>query len=197
MDHVCSALPIGSGDLSTLLSEAASKARAFLLLEAQDLGLPPRELSCTLLAVAIGRTAGAALQIGDGVIAVRQAGDEWCWVFWPQRGEFANTTFFLTDPGALERVCVDEVFSVADVAIVTDGIEPLALHYQTQTIFTPFLDAMVSPLIDARSPGEVRRLSDALEAFLASDKVQARTDDDATVLLATNRESRAPNRSVG
>ncbi len=185
--HVRSALPGRRGELSALLSEAVEKARECLLSEAQTLGLPPRELSCTLLAVAIGQTAGAAVQIGDGLIAIRQAGDGWCWVFWPQRGEFANATFFLTDPGALERIAHDELSNVADVVMMTDGLEGLALHYQTQTVFSPLLDALISPLIDATSRCEVVRLSDALEGLLASEKVQARTDDDTSVLLATNR----------
>src|SRR5947207_12025637 len=48
-----------------------------------------------------------ALPICDGVIVVSQDGGEWGWVFWPQRGEYANTTRFLTDEDAVARLEVE------------------------------------------------------------------------------------------
>ena len=48
---------------------------------------------------------------GDGA-------DEWNWMFWPQRGEYANTTYFLTDTDAIERLEVDEFpGKLSDVAL--------------------------------------------------------------------------------
>ena len=131
---------------------------------------------------------GAALQIGDGVMVVRDGGNGWSWVFWPQRGEYANTTYFLTDDDAIERLQV-ETFSAAisDVALMSDGLEPLALHYASKTVHDPFFNGMFRPLLQSDGPSEVFHLSESLQRFLSSDQVGSRTDDDVSVILATRR----------
>jgi hypothetical protein len=117
-----------------MLREAAARAREAVLTEAQKHGSEPRDFASTLLVVVVGPYGGGALQIGDGVIVVSDSADGWCWVFWPQRGEYANTRHFLTDEDAAERLQV-EPFSgkMTDVALMTDGLEPLALHYASRS----------------------------------------------------------------
>ena len=62
------------------------------------------------------------------MVSNRAEPDDYGWVFWPQHGEFANQTNFITQDNALEVLefeledrCVDEI------AIFTDGIERLVL----------------------------------------------------------------------
>jgi hypothetical protein len=114
-------------------------------------------------------------------------------VFWPQRGEYANTTRFLTDVDALTWVQA-EAFAgpVADIALLTDGLEPLALHYASKSVHQPFFAGMFQPLIAVHDDGEIKQLSAALAKFLTSERVRSRTDDDVSVLLASCRRAQQP-----
>lgn len=134
------ALEEGRSDFGALLREAAVQARKSVVSEAIKQGLEPRSFASTLLVIMLVPEGGAALQIGDGVMVVSDGGNGWSWVFWPQRGEYANTTYFLTDDDAIERVQV-ETFSAAisDVALMSDGLEPLALHLQARRSMIHFL----------------------------------------------------------
>jgi hypothetical protein len=153
----------------------------------------PRDYACTFLAAIIGQDRAAYVQIGDGAIVVSDGEESnWGWVFWPQRGEFANTTFFLTDDNALERVCFDTAeIPPLEVALFTDGIEPLVLEYATQTAFAPFYDKMFPPVRTATAEGLNSDLSLSLEKYLASPSVCDRTDDDKSLILATRRPPNA------
>lgn len=173
-------------DLEATLRQAALVARDAVLDAARGLEIQPRELACTLLAVVCEPQGGAALQLGDGVIIVGEDGPRWSWAFWPQRGEYANTTTFLTDSDAEEKWEVAALpATVSHLAVMSDGLEPLALCYADQSVFSPFLDGMIAPLVKAPEKGEVAQLSEALSTFLRSRRVTARTDDDVTLVLAT------------
>lgn len=175
-------------DFEAILREAAAQAREAVFAEALRQGAEPRDLASTLLAYVVGPEGGGALQIGDGVIVVSDGGDGWSWVFWPQRGEYANTTHFLTDEDAGERLYV-ETFAgtVTDVALMTDGLEPLALHYGSRTVHEPFFNGMFRPLQETNGVAEVAHISASLERFLSSGRVGSRTDDDLSLILATRR----------
>ena len=163
------------------------KARELVMEEAVALQLQPRELACTLLFVAMGPGGGVACQIGDGLVAVKPNSDDWVWVFWPQRGEYANVTHFLTDDDALTVLELDELGSdIDEFAVLTDGLEPLALHYATRSTHTRFFEGMIAPLRAASGDGHIAELSAKLEEFLTSDRVRERADDDLSIVLATN-----------
>lgn len=187
MTSIKDALNEGRTDVPALLLQAAREARAAVLHEAELEGVGARSYASTLLAAVLSSRGDAALQIGDGVIAVK-AEDEWCWVFWPQKGEYANTTRFLTDDDAVCQIQVEELRQgVVDIALMSDGLESLALHYTTRTAHSPFLQGIMDPLVQARDQSEVTALSESLEQFLSSERVQARTDDDMSLVLATRR----------
>jgi hypothetical protein len=189
VQYLSRALDKGRSDYGTMLREAAAGARESVLAEAQKNGSEPRDLASTLLVTVAGPSGGAALQIGDGMIVVSDGGGGWCWVFWPQHGEYANTTHFLTDEDAAARLQV-EPFSgkVTDIALMTDGLEPLALHYASRSVYEPFFDGMFRPLFDADGTNEISHLSASLERFLSSERVGSRTDDDVSLILATCRQ---------
>lgn len=183
------ALDAGRSDYGAMLREAAVGAREAVLTEAQKHGSEPRDLASTLLVAVVGPSGGGALQIGDGVIVVNDGGDGWCWVFWPQRGEYANTTHFLTDEDAAERLQVEPFGGkVTDVALMTDGLQALALHYASMSVHEPFFHGMFRPLLDADGANEINHLSASLERFLSSERVGSRTDDDVSLILATCRQ---------
>jgi hypothetical protein len=179
----------GRTDFAAVLMEAAAEAREAVLTVANHQGIEAREFASTLLATIAGPAGGAALQVGDGVIVVSD-GKGWSWVVWPQRGEYANTTHFLTDEDALS-VLKSEALpgEVTDVALMTDGLEPLALHYASRSVHEPFFNGVFDPLLRAEGSGQITSLSAALESFLASERVAYRTDDDVSLIIATRRPS--------
>jgi hypothetical protein len=111
-------------------------------------------------------------------------------VFWPQSGEYANTTNFLTDPEWAEHLAfAQRPVRVEELALLTDGLQTLALSFAGRTVHAPFFRPMFQRL-RAAAPGE--GLARALRQFLDSEPVNARTDDDKTLILATRVPSRAP-----
>ena len=186
---VSRALDDGQSDYCAMLWEAALTARESVLTEAQTHGADPREFASTLLVALAGPSGGGVLQIGDGVTVVREGGDEWCWVFWPQHGEYANTTYFLTDDDATEHLQAETFWgAITDIALMTDGLERIALHFVTRSVHKPFFDGMFQPLLNADGANEINHLSVLLERFLSSEPIQCRTDDDVSLILATCRE---------
>jgi hypothetical protein len=178
----------GRRDYRDILREGAALARQRLLEAAGDRRLTPRDMACTLLAVILTPFGGAALQIGDGVIVTGTAASEWRWVIWPQKGEYANSTFFLSDEGALAQAeVVDVSDDVQDIALMSDGVEPLALHFASRKAHAPFFRTVFTPLHAIDGQGESPELSQHVATMLGSAAVRARTDDDTTLVLATRR----------
>jgi hypothetical protein len=158
------------------------RLHAELRRQAEALGCPIEQLACTLLLAVIGEKTAVFSQIGDGVIVTRD-GEGYGAVFWPQTGEYINSTNFVTDPefaSALEVEIWQE--RVDELALLTDGLQPLALHYSTRRTHQPFFAPMFQRL-RAAQPGE--GLAAALRQFLSCAAVNARTDDDKTLVLAT------------
>lgn len=177
---------VQSGDLDDGAMRCAfSAARDSVLRHAAEGGVPAREYASTLLLLALSARGGFAAQIGDGLIAVRDH-DDWAWVIWPQRGEYANTTRFLVEADALDRAEFVEVGAgVSEAALMSDGLEPLALHYASQCIHSPFFEGMLPPLRAWSGAGEHAELSAQLTSFLQSPRITERADDDLTIVMAT------------
>src|SRR5262249_34327425 len=114
---------------------------------ASDTEYEVRDYACTMLFALVGAEVAVFLQIGDAVIVVNDEDQHWSWVFWPERGEFANTTYFVTDAPAADRLRFEQRHvSIDEIALLSDGIEPLVLHYATRTIHAPFFDRMFGPV---------------------------------------------------
>lgn len=152
--------------------------------------LTARDYACTLVAGIIGQESAVFAQIGDGAIVVStEEPDEYCYVFWPQKGEYANETYFATDSEAHTKLQYDLVpRRIDEVAVFTDGIQNLALHYQTQSAHNPFFRPVFAWLRPA-SENDTDGFTASLAAYLASEKINQATDDDKTLILATRRTS--------
>jgi hypothetical protein len=162
--------------VAAVRSRIAKAARA----EAID----PREFACTLLVALVDELWAVFFQIGDGAIVYRRPGGEYALAFWPQNGEYANWTWFATDEDAADRLqsCLAE--DVHEIALLTDGLQGLALRFATREAHGPFFAPMFERL--RREPSSApHRLHEQLAAFLDSAAVNQRTDDDKTLVLAT------------
>jgi hypothetical protein len=188
VDTVSRAIDGNECDLARLLREAVLTTTEAVLSAARAEDHEVRDFASTLLMAVATSSGSAALQIGDGVIVICDGREDWGWVFWPERGEYANTTRFLTDEDAMAALQLG-VFSAlpTDIALMSDGVEPLALHYASRTAHAPFFDPLFKSLQTTEGDGEIVALSRALENFLASPRVSERTDDDLSLVIATRR----------
>ena len=155
--------------------------------------LSAREFACTVLAAIVGEDRAAFFQIGDGAIVVsnRSEPNDYGWIFWPQHGEFANQTNFVTQDNALdvlefeiEERCIDEV------ALFTDGIERLVLDLTEKTAHHPFFLTLFGWLLKTE-PAPIESdipNSQVLEQYLRSKQINDRTDDDKTLILGSRRQ---------
>ncbi len=71
---------------------------------------------------------------------------------------------------------------------MTDGLERIALKFDSQTPHTPFFDPLFRAL---RSTADVENMNEGLRGFLGSNSVQLRSDDDKTLILAIRTEDGA------
>jgi Protein phosphatase 2C len=145
-----------------------------------------RDYACTLLAAVVGRDSAAFFEIGDGAIVISRGEDDWCYVFWPQHGEFANTTNFVVSPDA--RHLIEFAFAperIKELALFSDGLENLVLHQATRAVHEPFFRQMLAPVRRVEAPGLAEKLSVDLASYLRSPRVCERTDDDKSLILAS------------
>lgn len=163
------------------------EARRQIEARAETETLSPRQFACTLLFAVITAQTAYFAQLGDGGWVMRINGSLLP-ATWPFRGEYANETFFLCsknwrDGFQFEKVSVP----VTAVAGFTDGIQPVALQYDTRSAHVPFFAPLFKVLEEAH---EGIKLKPALEAFLKVEALNERTDDDKTLILATRRPMR-------
>jgi hypothetical protein len=153
-------------------------------------GLHPDDYACTFLGAIVGEQAAAFIQIGDGAIVYgpgRMA--EHDHVFWPQHGEYANSTFFVTMANAAEIVQFRRCdAAINELAIFSDGLERLVLDMTARTVHSPALRPIFGWLAGT-APGAGDHASAVIAAYLNSPNVNRRTDDDKTLVMAT----RAPH----
>jgi hypothetical protein len=165
------------------------KLRRKIAARAAASGIRSGDFACTALGVVIADDRAVFFQIGDGAIVVSGRHDfgDYNWVFWPQHGEFANTTNFVTQRNASRAIEVEiHHGQIDDVAIFTDGIERLVLDLAGKAAHAPFFHPLFRWL-SATKPPVTSETSPTIAHYLGSKQVCDRTDDDKTLILATRR----------
>ena len=175
--------PFYEGVLEEILKGAVQYARKELEAEAHRQKKPLRDFATTLIvAICVTEITGAA-QIGDGAM-VTARGDEGYTLFGaPQRGEYANTTNFITSDNWQDSLDVrTRRGGVSRLAMFTDGIQSIALNAASDNApHAPFFDPLFR-WAEKQEDTDAAKIS--LAAFLSSPRVTARADDDLTLLLA-------------
>jgi serine/threonine protein phosphatase PrpC len=139
------------------------------------------DFATTLLLAFVTPQGGAAAQIGDGAIVIHQENGELALLMKPEHGEYLNQTTFITDRDYLEQVqyaLIPEVSGIKGIALMTDGLENLALDFVSKKAHAPFF----VPLF--RFAGSSEATQEELSEFLSSERVCKQTDDDKTLLMA-------------
>jgi hypothetical protein len=101
----------------------------------------------------------------------------------PQHGEYRNDTIFLNSKSMIDQL---QIYlwtgSVSNLAILTDGLELLALNLRDGTPHAPFF----GPLWKFAQGGlEGDTAKTQLASFLTSPRIATRTDDDLTLVLGS------------
>ena len=182
--------PFDEDVLEEILNEAVHYARKELEVEACRREKELKSFATTLVvAICTPEITGAA-QIGDGAMVTAdkrmpQDDEDGGYTLFsaPQRGEYANTTNFITSSGWQNTLDVRTRRSGASrLAMFTDGIQSMALNAASDnTPHTPFFDPLFSW---ADKQEDASAAASSLAAFLSSPRVTARADDDLTLLLA-------------
>ncbi|HEY4326629.1 MAG TPA: PP2C family serine/threonine-protein phosphatase [Mucilaginibacter sp.] len=153
---------------------------------ADALRTPKNECSCTLLGCIILPEKAGFLQIGDGAIVRNDGYDHFTPIWWPSNGEYQNSTVFVIDDADLANLnykVIDE--PITEVALFTDGLQQLALNYESMTAHQPFFANLFPALRKAEISEHLSILTTRLSDYLSGSAISSRTDDDKTLLLAT------------
>jgi hypothetical protein len=190
------------GILSDLHLETTShwidEVRATIREQAKSEGLTPRDFACTLLVALVSDAASMFFQVGDGAIVVGDAEeDEWSYVFWPQHGEYANTTSFITEDSFRSKVqFMVTTNRIVEFAMFTDGIEPLVLDFGRKSVHAPFFNKMFAVMRGSTADGVDPGLNAGLASYLATPAICDRTDDDKSLILGTRRAAASSHESA-
>lgn len=155
-----------------------------LLEKADELNAEVSALATTLSIVYVLDETVYWMQIGDGIIMVEAAGVLGC-VSTPHRGEYANTTVFVTSPNA-HRFLQYGFFSASHcdgLIAFTDGLSPI-LIYQNNLMPAPVCASLIKQL--RQKP----LIADDLQALLENEFKDASDDDKTLGLLVSLSERR-------
>jgi hypothetical protein len=150
--------------------------------------ISPRDMAATLVSAIVFLNHTIVCHVGDGACVLRKKEEsEWQVASWPEHGEYASSTYFVTDDPEpnLQFSLLEGEFN--EVAIFSDGIERLALDFVNRNAFAPFFEPMFAPLVSL-GPGRNRVLSLSLRKYLDSPRMVERTDDDKSLILARRVE---------
>lgn len=148
----------------------------------------PRDFAATMICVLSDGRKTLIAQVGDGCAVLKDLdASEWRIPLWPDHGEYASTTTFVTDDPEARCRIVREDSEIAAIAALTDGLERLALDFAHQKPSGGFFDGMARPVASSTAQGKDAPLSAMLKQYLEGEAVCARTDDDKTLVIAARR----------
>jgi hypothetical protein len=156
-----------------------------IFLAASNRFLVPRDFAATLIAVISDGEKTLLIHIGDGCAVFHDCVDnEWFTPSWPNNGEFASTTYFITDEHLTELRIIKLDRQINAVTIFSDGLERLALNFKEMIPFNEFFNSMTGPLFQSKENRKIYILNEALKKFLDSESINSRTDDDKSLIIA-------------
>jgi hypothetical protein len=145
--------------------------------KAREMGCQPKDLATTLIAYIATPSWVGLMQVGDGFIVFRRSDEEeYELAFPPEKGEYANTTTFVTSSDAIQKMQVGIVTESVDfVCASSDGLERIALQWGSPVRAFPGFFKGVE--------GMLRADKYKLEEWMRSDpKLKAKTDDDLSIV---------------
>jgi len=164
-------------------------ARDRIYRAAQVRGKDARDFASTLVCVISDGDNTLFAHIGDGCAVVRERSTgQWIAGTWPDHGEYASTTTFVTDEPVAKLRITYLSHAVDVISLFSDGIERMVLDMVLKKPAERFFDIVAQPVIaSAVTTGKDTLLSRQLKEYLGTEQVNARTDDDKTLVIAALR----------
>ena len=206
-------LPDGELQLRKLASRTVRDVRQ--VLKSQKLLANHRfsQLSCTLLCVISTPKRILAFQIGDGFIVMRiDNREEYSLLFLPERGEYANQTYFITNKEVERHLQIADISGAINfVCLSSDGLEYVALDMnlinRSNNSSPPrgsapakFFGSLEQSVHDVSDSDQG---SKELGDFLDTPQINQHTDDDKSMILfwrlpviPAHTETRPTNTSI-
>ncbi len=141
-----------------------------------------RDFATTLVGCLVTGDGGCFFHIGDGFAVYTPAGGESV-ISYPENGEYAHETFFVTDDDWNEHFRITPFTRIEPgdlIGLMSDGVSPFAINRPRTGFYGPFIDPVVAFLKNATEYAG----SQALKSVLESEKTYEITSDDKTLLLA-------------
>lgn len=166
-----------------VVTQAFQVAQHRITLRATAADQPPRAYAATMLLAIVGQELLVCGLVGDCALVLATGEEEYQSLCSPQRGEYANTTYFATHHDLAQRLDVQLIERRVDqVALFSDGLLNLALNITENQPYAPFF----TPLFAfAKEATDETQAGQALATFLDSERVNQRTHDDKTLVLVT------------
>lgn len=142
----------------------------------------PRQFAATLATVIVTPAELLTLHVGDSAVVGRR-GAEWDVLCWPENGEYASSTYFVTDDPEPRLNIRRQPREHDAFALFSDGVGDLALSHLEHAAHRRFFEPMLHPVDAASGEGCLFELSAKLATYLAGPSVCERTDDDKTLIL--------------
>ena len=141
-----------------------------------------QDFHCTLVAVLISDRGGFTVHIGDGAILVGRKVDEDTSEYgihsYPENGEYANETFFVTEGNWLKNIRIKPLGECEWVILTTDGAAALFLDKDLKCeVIEPLLKSVLVA-------SENRNLQNFLDEFLDNTYAKNCSNDDKTLAIA-------------
>lgn len=170
----------GLWDLSDadIKSSIAIVIRERLALVARELSCDEKDLSSTLLLVAVKKNRYLALHVGDGVIGCmfRESLEV---ISKPANGEYANLTWFTTsqDFESVLRVYRGDASSISGFILMSDGVEPSLYDADNVALAKAVLNLFFVN-VKSSTKETTELLKESLESVIAR-----RTKDDCSIAM--------------
>lgn len=166
-----------------LVERAFRAAQRTVARHAEQTGHTPRDYAATLVLAIITSDMVVCGLIGDCAIVLTTADGKLQSLCQPQRGLYANTTYFATHPSHQGQLDLQLwTGTVHQLALFSDGLLNLAMNIEQNQPYAPFFAPLFAFATEATDSVEA---SQALATFLASERVNQRTHDDKTLVLIT------------
>ena len=174
----------------TLLRGAIRQARSDVLRYGRQHNVPTRELASTLIVAFASDALVAAAQVGDGAVIAFNTGSGAAITLCDAHiGEYTNETTFITsrsNPHEIAFVGHASGYNYDALALITDGLQNLALKMPERQAFMGFWNPILSDFAQTDHPDAV---PERLRLFISGQRVQSRTTDDVTIAIATRNHN--------
>lgn len=167
--------------------ETAFQAARSALKKLVGEGETGRDYATTLVTVIVTEAWTVGALVGDCVAVTLDPAGELAVLCVPQKGEYANSTNFLTQENALEVLDIQvKATSITGVAVFSDGLQSVAMNIAHNKPHAPFFNPLFSFAMAAEDESASQ---EQLTNFLNSERINARTDDDKTIVLARRMDA--------